>query len=98
MHATSEKQVVKVALTGIAFFLLGIYWILFKEDFIILESWDDYAFLSLYFAGPIMGIIGSIRDINSDANWKFKLLWYVVLIISIGYLAVLVYGITQEIK
>jgi hypothetical protein len=98
MKATLGKEERNAALALIVLCLLGIYWIFNKENFITLESWGEYIFAFVYFVGPVLGIIGAIRNIPSAESWQFKLLWYATLITSVAYLVALVYGIYLEMK
>jgi hypothetical protein len=86
------------ALLAIAIFLLGIYQVFNKENFITLENWGEYVFAPVYFLGPALGIIAGIRTITSAASWDAKLLSYAVLITSVSYLVALLYGFYLELK
>jgi hypothetical protein len=98
VKAILGKEQRNAGLVLIGIFLLGIYQVFNKESFITLENWGEYVFAPLYFLGPIGGILVTIRNAPLATSWQSKLLWYSVLITSVVYLAVLVYGFYLEPK
>jgi hypothetical protein len=98
MKTASEREVRHGGLMLVGICLYGIYQVFNKESFIVLERWDHYLLLSLYFLGPGVGLIVAVRNTLDQNQQGSKLIWYAVFLACLVYIGVLTYGIYLEPK